>query len=179
MIYGKDSSIGSGSSDSDHNEDKKKGDACEGNVYIINNESRNIEISNEVKHVEEILRFNPMYNLCHVFPQHEIGIKGEVTNKFTDGFRPDEIAHDDAKEIPLEHNLGSPSIKAEAKAVADAKQNLHGTHKDVSQVIVNNTDITQSNAPTCKYVDINVQIDCWGDDEVSTTSSEFSVCVHC
>ena len=83
MIHGKDSSNGSGSSDSDRSEGKQKGDACEGNVHIIDNESRNIEISNVVKHVGELLRFNPTYPLCHAFPHHEIGIAGEADNKFT------------------------------------------------------------------------------------------------
>jgi len=55
------------------------------------------------------------------------------------------------------------------------QQNLCGTTKLVSQVNVNNAEVNQLDAPTCKYVDISVQIDCWGDEEVSTTSSEFSV----
>ena len=84
MVYDKDSLNGSESSGSDHSEAGKKGDAGEINVdNIVDNENRNIEMSNVVNHIGELLRSNQMYNLCHVFPQHEIGIKGEETNKFT------------------------------------------------------------------------------------------------
>ena len=79
MIYYKGSSNGSGSSDPDRNEGKKNGDVCEYNVDNVNVESCNV-----VNHVGKLLHSNPMYTSCHVFSHHEIGIKGEEDNKFTD-----------------------------------------------------------------------------------------------
>ena len=43
MIHYKGNVNGSGSPDPDRSGDKKDGDACEGNVYIINSEYRNME----------------------------------------------------------------------------------------------------------------------------------------
>lgn len=173
MIYNEGSPNGSESSDSDRNEGKKNGDACEGNVdNSVDNV--NVESRNVVNHVGKLLHSNPMYTSCHVFSHHEIGIKGEEDNKFTDGNDLSGISHGDANAEQMMQRLEGSSINAEA-ANTEAEQNLIGTDKIVSQVNVNNTADNQSNAPTCKYVDINVQIDCWGDEEVSTTSSEFSV----
>ena len=80
MIYSKDSSIGSGSSDSDRNEGKKNGDACEGNVYNVDVESRNL-----VDHIGNRFQPNPKYLSCHAFSHHEVGIAGEegkiITNR--------------------------------------------------------------------------------------------------
>ena len=173
MIYNEGSPNGSESSDSDRNEGKKNGDACEGNV---DNSVDNVEYINmePVDHIRNRFQPNHKYTSCHVFPDEEEGLSGEPTNKFTDDDMLSGISHDHAKADQLMQGLEGSSIDADA-ANAKPKHNLHGTKTLVSQVNVNNTADNQSDAPTCKYVDISVQIDCWGDEEVSTTSSEFSV----
>jgi hypothetical protein len=82
MIHGKDSSIGSGSSDPDRSEGKKNGDACEGNVdnIVDNVEYINME---PVDHIRNRFQPNHKYTSCHVFPDEEEGLSGEPTNKFT------------------------------------------------------------------------------------------------
>ena len=79
MIYYKDSTNGSGSSDSDHTEGKKNGDACEGNVYNVDVESRNL-----VDHIGNRFQPNPKYLSCHAFSHHEVGIAGEEGKIITD-----------------------------------------------------------------------------------------------
>ena len=87
MIYSKDSSIGSGSSDSDRNGEKQKGDAGEINVDNIVNSS-NIELWNHsVNHVRNRFQPNHMYTSCHVFPYPEEGLSGKSTKKFTKSHR--------------------------------------------------------------------------------------------
>jgi len=80
MIYYKGSSNGSGSSDPDRNEGKKNGDVCEGNVYIIDSEYRNME---HVDHVRDLFQPNQTYTSCHGFLCPEDGLKGETNIKFT------------------------------------------------------------------------------------------------
>ena len=163
MNYARSNNVsGSESSDSEHNEGKKDGNACENvdNIYRDTN-------GNIVDHDWKLLPPIPNNHLLSLSEPHIGKGKPDIMGQnIIDGERSCEITQRDAKATSDGGEIDAAAAGFPEEMME--KNNLNEQTYKVSQVNLNATESIFANVQTCKYVDINEQVDCWGDEDISS-----------
>ena len=154
---------GSESPGSDRSEGKRNVDSDP--VEIVDNSSSNKVMSTERNQDScTVLSIQNCYNALYLPVSDQ---QGNIYKNNKDGERNCEILR----------NAKEPSDGEDQEQAVDnpvETSNLKETIKQVSQVNPTANDDNFSNVLTCKYVNINDQLDCWGEEDISSESSHYS-----